>query len=188
MICGQPGPWTGKAMEASDGAHKDGRSHGSCLHANRVKVDGDWTKHALMCEKCGLCKCDECTAPRTLPTCWLCEKRCLCSAESTLEYATCLCCIKALFYHCMDYGDGDSSDSWADKPCAGCSQSHCALRWGCMALASLCLPCLPCYLPGRCCLKACLSAYERVGAPRCRCPNSNTVCRRPPEIPPRKPI
>ncbi|XP_061408529.1 protein sprouty homolog 1-like [Lethenteron reissneri] len=145
-------------------------------------------QHACICERCGRCKCGECVAPRALPACWLCEKRCLCSADALLESCTCLCCVKALFYHCSDYGDGDSSDSWADKPCAGCSQSRCGLRWASMAALSLCLPCLLCYPPARGALKLCRAGYDRLTRPGCRCESSNSVRCKPPEVPPRKPI
>ncbi|XP_032811541.2 uncharacterized protein LOC116943040 [Petromyzon marinus] len=148
----------------------------------------EWGQHACICERCGRCKCGECVAPRALPACWLCEKRCLCSADALLESCTCLCCVKALFYHCSDYGDGDSSDSWADKPCAGCSQSRCGLRWASMAALSLCLPCLLCYPPARGALKLCRAGYDRLTRPGCRCESSNSVRCKPPEVPPRKPI
>ncbi|NXH87910.1 SPY3 protein, partial [Edolisoma coerulescens] len=42
--------------------------------------------HLLLCEACGRCRCARCTAARSLPSCWLCNQRCLCSAESLLDY------------------------------------------------------------------------------------------------------
>ncbi len=40
-------------------------------------------KHSNRCENCGRCKCEECTCPRTLPSCWMCGRRCLCSGNNS---------------------------------------------------------------------------------------------------------
>uniref|UniRef100_A0A3B3ZZ57 Protein sprouty homolog 1 n=1 Tax=Periophthalmus magnuspinnatus TaxID=409849 RepID=A0A3B3ZZ57_9GOBI len=117
--------------------------------------------HQFICECCGKCKCSECTAPRTLPSCLACNRQCLCSAESALEHGTCMCLVKGLFYHCSNDDEGDSC---ADHPCS-LSHSHCCSRF----------PCLLCYPPVKGCLKACQSCYDRVQRPGCRCKNSNTV-------------
>ncbi|TKC49632.1 hypothetical protein EI555_007880 [Monodon monoceros] len=81
----------------------------------------DLTQHKFICEQCGKCKCGECTAPRTLPSCLACNRQCLCSAESMVEYGTCMCLVKGIFYHCSN---DDEGDSYSDNPCS-CSQSHC---------------------------------------------------------------
>uniref|UniRef100_A0A4W3H030 Sprouty RTK signaling antagonist 3 n=1 Tax=Callorhinchus milii TaxID=7868 RepID=A0A4W3H030_CALMI len=133
----------------------------------------DWRKHAMRCEGCGKCKCHECTAPRTLPSCWLCNQRCLCSLQSAVEYGTCLCCIEGLFYHCST----DDEDNCADNPCS-CAQAHCCARWTAMGFISVLLPCLWCYLPAKGCLRACQGCYDEVKRPGCRCSSSNTVCRK----------
>ncbi|XP_078403261.1 protein sprouty homolog 2 isoform X1 [Cetorhinus maximus] len=133
----------------------------------------DWSQHSLRCEQCGKCKCSECTAPRTLPSCWLCDQRCLCSFQSALEYGTCVCCVKGLFYHCSS----DDEDNCADNPCS-CSQGHCCARWTAMGFISILLPCLWCYLPAKGCLRICQGCYDGVKRPGCRCKNSNTVCRK----------
>uniref|UniRef100_A0A8C4R4L9 Sprouty RTK signaling antagonist 2 n=1 Tax=Eptatretus burgeri TaxID=7764 RepID=A0A8C4R4L9_EPTBU len=131
---------------------------------------------------CGRCRCTRCASPRALPTCWLCEKRCLCSASAALEYATCLCCVQALFYHCSQTDVGDSGDSWADNPCS-CRRAHCALRWGCLGLLSLAMPCLLCYPPGRAALNLCQTVYDRATRPGCRCRDSAAVERKVVEPP-----
>lgn len=61
-----------------------------------------------------------------------------------LECCTCLCCVKALFYHCTK--DGEMQRNWADKPCA-CEGpgAECVARWGLLGMLSLFLPCLLCY-------------------------------------------
>lgn len=130
--------------------------------------------HLFICERCGRCKCHECCTPRRLPSCWACGQRCLCSAESAVEYGTCLCCVKGLFYHCSAQ---DDEDNCADRPCS-CSTAHACARWGTMGLLALCLPCLCCYPPARLCLALCQCAHDRATRPGCRCSNTNTVCRK----------
>ncbi|KAM4696929.1 protein sprouty homolog 3 [Rhinophrynus dorsalis] len=130
--------------------------------------------HLFICEECGRCICDECTQVRSLPSCWVCNQRCLCSAENVIDYGTCLCCIKGLFYHCST----DDEDNCADDPCS-CSQGSCCSRWAAMSFLSFFMPCLCCYLPAKGCLKVCQKAYDRVKRPGCRCENhTNTVCRK----------
>ncbi|XP_061691562.1 protein sprouty homolog 1 [Syngnathoides biaculeatus] len=127
--------------------------------------------HQFICERCGKCKCGECTAPRSLPSCLACNGQCLCSAESALEHGTCMCLVKGIFYHCSNDDEGDSC---ADHPCSP-SHSHCCSRFLCMGLMSVLFPCLLCYPPVKGCLKACQGCYDRVRRPGCRCKNSNTV-------------
>lgn len=128
--------------------------------------------HQFICERCGKCKCAECTAPRSLPSCLACNGQCLCSAESALEHGTCMCLVKGIFYHCSS--DDDEGDSCADHPCS-LSRSHCCSRFLCMGLMSVLFPCLLCYPPVKGCLKAGQGCYDRVRRPGCRCKNSNTV-------------
>ncbi|XP_023658500.2 protein sprouty homolog 1-like [Paramormyrops kingsleyae] len=127
--------------------------------------------HRFICERCGRCKCGECTAPRTLPSCLACRGLCLCSADSAVENATCMCLVRALFYHCSD---DDQGDSCADSPCS-LSRPHCCSRFLSMGLLSGLLPCLLCYPPGKGCVRACQGCYDRARRPGCRCKHSNTV-------------
>lgn len=136
--------------------------------------------HAYRCEDCGKCKCQECTYPRTLPSCWICDKQCLCSAQEVVDYGTCVCLVKCLFYHCSN----DDEDNCADNPCS-CSQAHCCTRWSAIGLMSVFLPCLWCYLPAKGCLKLCQGCYDRAKRPGCRCERSNTVCCKVPPLQPR---
>ncbi|XP_030047627.1 protein sprouty homolog 1-like [Microcaecilia unicolor] len=128
-------------------------------------------QHRFICERCGKCKCCECTAPRALPSCLACDRQCLCSAESMVEYSTCMCLVKGLFYHCSNDDEGDSS---ADSPCS-CSHAHCCSRYLCMGALAVFLPCLLCYPPAKGCLRLCRSCYDHMHRPGCRCKNSNTV-------------
>ncbi|XP_072261902.1 protein sprouty homolog 1 isoform X2 [Pyxicephalus adspersus] len=139
----------------------------------------DSTQHRFICEQCGKCKCADCTAPRTLPSCLACNRQCLCSAESMVEYSTCMCLVKASFYHCSN---DDEGDSYADNPCS-CTQSHCFPRYLCMGIMSLFLPCLLCYPLAKACLDVCRGCYDRVNRPGCRCKNSNTVYCKLKEVP-----
>ncbi|XP_039997737.1 protein sprouty homolog 2 [Xiphias gladius] len=127
-------------------------------------------KHSDKCENCGKCQCSECRRPRALPFCWTCGRRCMCSVQSAVEYGTCVCCVKGLFYHCSS----DDEDTCADKPFS-CTQSHCCVRWTTVSLLSLLFPCLLCYLPAKGCVAVCQSCYDRVTRPGCRCKNTKPV-------------
>ncbi|XP_077449131.1 protein sprouty homolog 4 [Stigmatopora argus] len=129
-------------------------------------------KHLLLCEHCGKCRCTDCTLPRTLPACWVCNQECLCSAQSLVDAATCMCLVKGIFYHCTE--DEDDEGSCADKPCS-CSQANCCARWSFMAALSVVLPCLVCYLPATGLAKLGQKCYDNVSRPGCRCKNSQGV-------------
>uniref|UniRef100_A0A673WX43 Sprouty homolog 4 (Drosophila) n=2 Tax=Salmo trutta TaxID=8032 RepID=A0A673WX43_SALTR len=131
-------------------------------------------KHMLLCEICGKCRCTECTLPRTLPSCWVCNQECLCSVQSLVDSATCMCLVKAIFYHCTE--DEDDEGSCADRPCS-CHQSNCCARWSFMAAMSLVLPCLVCYLPTMGCVKLSQKCYDKTSRPGCRCKNSQQACK-----------
>ncbi|XP_068124008.1 protein sprouty homolog 2 [Hyperolius riggenbachi] len=133
--------------------------------------------HAYKCESCGKCKCQDCTNPRTLPSCWICDNRCLCSAQEVVDYVTCVCCLKCLFYHCSN----DDEDNCSERPCS-CSQAHCCTRWSVIGVMSMFLPCLWCYLPAKGCLKMCEGCYDQAKRPGCRCKRSNTVCCKVPQL------
>ncbi|XP_061754837.1 protein sprouty homolog 3 [Nerophis ophidion] len=141
---------------------------------SKILAEDELGRHRFICERCARCKCKECCAPRRLPSCWACGQRCLCSAESAVEYGTCLCCVKGLFYHCSAQ---DDEDNCADRPCS-CAPAHAYARWGAMGLLALALPCLCCYPPARLCLALCRCAHDRATRPGCRCSNTNTVCRK----------
>ena len=61
-----------------------------------------------------------------------------------LECCSCMCCVKAIFYHCTK--DRNVENNWADEPCA-CELpgTECIGRWGILGMFSLFLPCLVCY-------------------------------------------
>ncbi|XP_030069157.1 protein sprouty homolog 4 [Microcaecilia unicolor] len=134
-------------------------------------VSQELDKHFLLCEACGKCKCKECTSPRILPSCWICNQECLCSAQNLVNYSTCMCLVKGVFYHCTNE---DDEGSCADHPCS-CSYSNCCARWSFMGAMSLVLPCLLCYLPATGCVKLSQKCYDKLSRPGCRCKNTNSV-------------
>jgi protein sprouty family protein 2 len=123
-----------------------------------------------ICPECGKCRCEMCRGPRPLPERWLFNNKVYCSPGATVDYISCLCCVRALFYHCSkDYERDDGSAPCADEPCSCASPRRCA-RWGCLAALSLGLPCLLCYWPLRGCLAGFEACHERVTSNRgCRC-------------------
>lgn len=132
--------------------------------------------NSITCPQCKRCRCEECQKPRQLPSRWVCDNTCLCSAETVIDYASCLCCVKALYYHCskdheMDR-DGDSI-SCADDPCS-CLPHKRTTRWGCLGALSMALPCLLCYWPMQGCVALCANCYARHSRHGCRCPQSKT--------------
>jgi len=128
---------------------------------------------SIICVRCGRCRCAACGTPKALPAVWLCDNCCLCSAESVLDTVSCMCCVKAAFYHCGERLDQDSDkeDSWVDSPCS-CSQNKWWLRWGCLALMSLPLPCLLCYPLLRGLTKGAEQCYQSATSQGCRCPEN----------------
>lgn len=118
-----------------------------------------------------------CGTPSSLPSRWLCDNSCLCSAESAVDTLSCMCCVKAAFYHCGERmtEDTDKEDSWVDSPCS-CSSTKWWLRWGCLALLSLPLPCLLCYPLLKGINLGMETCYQAATARGCRCPdNSNNT-------------
>ncbi|CAN7999406.1 unnamed protein product, partial [Ixodes hexagonus] len=73
------------------------------------------------------------------------------SVLACINAASCISCAHCMLYHCMADAEGDFSQ----RPCS-CSGSprDCRRRWAGLALLSLLVPCLWCYLPLRACHKA----------------------------------
>lgn len=117
---------------------------------------------SIVCETCGRCRCEQCARPRPLPSRWLCGS-CLCSAEACVDYASCMCCVKALFYHC---GSGEEE---AAEPCL-CGGARPGARLACVAALALPLPCLFLYWPLRGLAAAGAALYARCRRSGCRCP------------------
>ncbi|XP_060067656.1 protein sprouty homolog 2-like [Ylistrum balloti] len=128
---------------------------------------------SIICRKCGKCRCGACTGQRELPSRWLFGDKCEISEDTVVETCTCFCCVKGVFYHCGK--DEQDSDYVCDTdPCALCSKPHCCERWTCMALMSLCLPCLCLYWPAKGVLKACTVCYNKCRKKGCQCSSKAT--------------
>lgn len=154
---------------------------------------------SIMCDDCGRCRCESCREPPPLPSRWVCDNSCLCSPESVIDYASCLCCVKGVFYHCADgvslhnrskgsksmtsssssssssaaaIAGGDESNELGSN-CAdepcSCTGSRKTLRWTFMGAMALFLPCLLCYWPLRGCLCVCEACYAKHASQGCRC-------------------
>jgi len=86
-----------------------------------------------------------------------------------IERVSCLCCARAFFYHCMADVDSESNDADSisgRNPCsvggggAGRAERRTWRRWTALAVLSLLVPCLCCYLP----LHSCHRCAMRGGA------------------------
>lgn len=126
-------------------------------------------KEGLICSRCGKCRCMSCTQPRQMPRCWVGPSfyRCECSAQQVVNVCSCLCCIQALFYHCLYHPD-DEHDIMME-PCACCESPRCCLRWTILGLLVPCLPCLCLYCPLQCGVDACTSCYNGCNQRGCHC-------------------
>ena len=75
---------------------------------------------SIICVVCGRCRCAACGTAAALPSRWLCDNSCLCSATAVVDTLSCMCCVKGAFYHCGERmaEDADKEDSWVDSPCS----------------------------------------------------------------------
>jgi len=126
---------------------------------------------SIICSKCGKCRCGACTKDRELPSKWLCGDKVNVSPETFVEYATCLCCVKGVFYHCSK-DDQDAEFECVSDPCAGCSRPHCCKRWTCILAWSVCFPCLCLYPPAKLALMGCTACYN-CRKKGCKCQSSS---------------
>ena len=131
---------------------------------------GSELEDSIVCARCGRCRCEACRTPRPLPQRLLCGRTCLLSADTCVDFASCMCCVKAAAYHCAA---SDSGSAAADRPCA-CSPAGtgCCLRWSALLLLLPLVPCLACYWPLRAAARLAQVCYSRGDG--CTCP-------RPPE-------
>ncbi|BET01743.1 Sprouty protein (Spry) [Nesidiocoris tenuis] len=120
---------------------------------------------SIICHDCGRCRCASCRSPPQPPSAWLCSDLCYVSPESCVDYATCLCCVRGILYHCSP------DEDWSRDPCS-CSSTHWLRRWTCLGLTSIFLPCLCCYCPLKTCSDSCTSAYAACSHRGCSCENS----------------
>lgn len=167
-----------------------------CRQPNGLFESSDCSSSSLMCKHCGRCRCAACTTPRTLPSRWICNNSCLLSSDAVVDAASCMCCVKGCLYHAGvdsdDYLDeryhsdhlndcskpttstssGPSSGLWS---CSPFGSTNCCLRWGILASAIACLPCIWCYLPMKACASGFESLYSRYHDHGCRCDRETVV-------------
>jgi len=131
---------------------------------------------SIICVMCGRCRCTACGTAKPLPSTWLCDNTCLCSAESLVDTVSCMCCVKAAFYHCGEKmaEDTDKEDSWVDSPCS-CSHNKWWLRWPLVAFLSLPLPCLLCYPVLKGLTAGAEYCYQAAMVQGCRCPDHSAA-------------
>ncbi|KAK6976653.1 protein sprouty 2 [Biomphalaria glabrata] len=120
---------------------------------------------SIMCESCGKCRCAACTEPRSLPSHWCCRDTCEVSPDNVIDFCTCFCCVKCMFYHC----GSEEENQCYENPCGCCSTAHCCQRWTVMGMMALCLPCLWTYWPARACLAASTFCYSHCRRKGCQC-------------------
>lgn len=157
-------------------------SGGGGLARGTEQLGPTGTVASIICDYCGKCRCVGCRDPPPLPSRWLCDNACFCSAETALDYASCLCCVKGLFYHCADGGLGSGAGSealeselggnCADEPCS-CTGSRKTARWTCLSALAIVLPCLLCYWPLKGCVAICEACYAKHHSQGCRCDPRN---------------
>uniref|UniRef100_A0A915AWD5 Sprouty n=1 Tax=Parascaris univalens TaxID=6257 RepID=A0A915AWD5_PARUN len=121
--------------------------------------NNDFTPAPMMgiCPECHRCRCIQCARPRYLPSRWICGDTCLLSSSCVVDSLSCMCCVKAVRYHCRCFETCfalDENPSKIDEKAAWRRRKMADLL--CVLLASICLPCLCCYLP----LKGCEAAAE----------------------------
>lgn len=185
---GSPGIITNQPQPSGLKAKKDHPTNTNKGHRNSLAPDplirghhtDDEPHDSIICSKCRKCKCSACTSPRKLPSRWLCNGRCNCSADTVVDYCSCLCCVQFVFYH---YANSENDPAVSDRPCACFEVPHCCKRWTCMGLMSTCLPCLCLYWPLRGLVglsKVCYNGCSRRGCQCHRDKNSGqTLTKRP---------
>jgi protein sprouty family protein 2 len=148
-------------------------THGSNNNSTGIIVNNDQL-NSITCPQCKRCRCEECLRPRQLPSRWICNNYCYCSPETLIDYASCLCCVKGLYYHCSNHEMECENEevTCADDPCS-CVPYKRTTRWGCLSALSLILPCLLCYWPMKGCVSLCAKCYANHSRYGCRC-NNNT--------------
>lgn len=77
------------------------------------------------------------------------------NVDVLIDYASCMCGVKAVLYHCSK--DSFDEGSVSEHPCScGPPRKSCIGKWGCLAVCSVFMPCLLCYLPLKGCSEVCV--------------------------------
>lgn len=88
------------------------------------------------------------------------------ACQDLIDCCTCMCCVKALFYHCTK--DDESEGNYAEHPCS-CSgpDGNCLCRWSVLGVLSLFMPCILCYLPVQGCTLGVEYCRRKPSTPDC---------------------
>ena len=130
-------------------------------------------EESIICPRCDRCRCRACTAKRELPKYWCGTSRTTeVSAQCVVEWCTCLKAVKCCF-DILNIHDREHENPLSDRPCACCGQPHCCKRWTCMAMMSVCLPCLCLYPFLKCGLMMCTCCYNCATRKGCACSQRN---------------
>jgi protein sprouty family protein 2 len=168
------------SSRTSKKGHSDTNSQGSSAVTNqptkRTLLDSGsedngklkLAESSILCPYCRKCRCEACSTRRRLPSRWICSDSIHCGPEPLLDYVTCLCCVKAVFYHCGKNYEPDGGVMCADKPCS-CVPHRKFWRWGCMTAMSVVLPCLCLYWPCKGCIRLTEKAYQKYHSNGCTC-------------------
>lgn len=137
----------------------------------KKELQKEVSDNSIICSKCGKCRCGSCTKDQELPYKSVLSRANCSSLDEALEFCTCVCCVKGVFYHCSKEEQDVEFECMAE-PCAGCSRPRCCERWTCILAMSLCLPCLCLYPPAKLCLMGCTSCYNKCRKKGCTCNTS----------------
>ncbi|KHN88325.1 Protein sprouty [Toxocara canis] len=140
------------------------------------------TAAIIVCPKCHRCRCIQCARPHHLPSQWICGDKCLLSSGCVVDSLSCMCCIKAIRYHCRCFEACftfyQNSSPKFDEKMAWRRRKMTDIM--CVLVASMCLPCLCCYLPLKGC-EACIEAIYCAWNDRsCHC--DERIRRTPPTV------
>lgn len=122
-----------------------------------------------ICATCHRCRCANCARPKHLPSRWVCGDTCLLSSGCIVDTLSCMCCVKAIRYHCRCCAECfitseekklREASSWKPKGFAGVAS---------LLIASIFLPCLCCYLPLKACETGIESIYQAWNDHACHC-------------------
>jgi len=116
-------------------------------------------RESIVCQRCGRCRCRECTRHRPA------------TGRRAVEICSCVSCVRRVVAarrrrQRYDWNDDDDDD---DELCV-CSpcRAGCCRRWTLLVLLSVCLPCLCFYWPLRCVVATCSRCTGRQ-VRGCRC-------------------
>jgi len=159
--------WKVRRLLSCVGTSSDGSPASSADEAPAGRAAGGCVcgRDGAACGRCGRCTCADGDGDAAAGSARL--RR----ARSAVDAATCMCCVRCVFYHGLRRDADDPGDD--DEPCACRSRPACAARWAVIGALLPVLPCLCLYPPLRCAVDAACRATTPPaaggGARSCRC-------------------